>query len=161
MFTVISLLVVFVAQSFGLMIGAIFDVVVCYFLFYTTLDMQLFHFFQNGTFVGPVLSVPMMMFAGFGVTLRDLPPHLYWGSYISYLRYGLEGIVGAIYGLNRPTIYCPDEDYCHYKYPEKFLKEISMKGDQFWNDVIALVLILFFLRIVAFVLLRWKLMAVR
>ncbi|KAF2879706.1 hypothetical protein ILUMI_26469 [Ignelater luminosus] len=142
MFTVISLLVVFVAQSFGLMIGAIFDVV-------------------NGTFVGPVLSVPMMMFAGFGVTLRDLPPHLYWGSYISYLRYGLEGIVGAIYGLDRPTIYCPDEDYCHYKYPEKFLKEISMKGDQFWNDVIALVLILFFLRIVAFVLLRWKLMAVR
>lgn len=103
----------------------------------------------------------MMMFAGFGVTLRDLPSYLYWGSYVSYLRYGLEGIVGAIYGLERPTLDCPDDQYCHYKYPTKFLNEISMRGDQFWNDIIALVLILFFLRIIAYVLLRWKLMAVR
>lgn len=102
-----------------------------------------------------------MMFAGFGVTLKDLPSYLYWGSYISYLRYGLEGIVGAIYGLDRATIWCPDDAYCHYKYPKKLLEDIAMKGDQFGNDVIALVLILFFLRIVAYVLLRYKLMAVR
>ncbi|EFA02729.1 Protein white-like Protein [Tribolium castaneum] len=142
MFFVISMLVVFVAQSFGLMVGAVFNVI-------------------NGTFLGPTLSVPMMMFAGFGVTLRDLPGYLYWGSYISYLRYGLEGIVGAIYGLERETIWCPDDAYCHYKYPKKLLEDIAMKGDQFGNDVIALVLILFFLRIVAYVLLRYKLMAVR
>lgn len=103
----------------------------------------------------------MMMFAGFGVTLRDLPPYLRWGSYISYLRYGLEGFVGAIYGLNRNTLDCPDDKYCHYKYPSKLLDEISMKPDQFWNDIIALVLILFFLRGLSYVLLRWKLMAVR
>lgn len=103
----------------------------------------------------------MMMFAGFGVTLKDLPSYLYWGSYISYLRYGLEGIVGAIYGLERGTLECPDGDYCHYKYPSKFLSEISMRGDQFWNDIIALIIILFFLRILSYVLLRWKLMAVR
>jgi ABC-type multidrug transport system ATPase subunit/ABC-type multidrug transport system permease subunit len=142
MFLVISMLVVFVAQSFGLMIGAVFNVV-------------------NGTFLGPTLSVPMMMFAGFGVTLNDLPTYLYWGSYISYLRYGLEGFVGAIYGLERPTIYCPDDAYCHYKYPKKFLQDIAMKGDQFGNDVIALLLILFILRVIAYVLLRYKLMAIR
>ncbi|OWR55647.1 ATP-binding cassette transporter subfamily G member Bm3 [Danaus plexippus plexippus] len=66
MFFAISIYTVLVAQSFGLMVGAIFNVV-------------------NGTFLGPTLSVPMMMFAGFGVTLRDLPPYLYWGSYVSYL----------------------------------------------------------------------------
>lgn len=142
MFTVLSLLIVFVAQSFGLMIGAVFNVV-------------------NGTFMGPCLSVPMMMFAGFGVTLRDLPIHLRWGSYISYLRYGLEGMVGAIYGLDRPVLFCPEDDYCHYKYPEKILHEIAMTGDQFWNDIIALFIILFFLRTLAFVLLRCKLLAVR
>lgn len=103
----------------------------------------------------------MMMFAGFGVSLRDLPTYLYWGSYISYLRYGLEGYVSAIYGLDRPTIDCPDDLYCHFKYPKKFLSEIAMKGDQFFNDMIALVIILFFLRILAYVLLKWKLMAVR
>ncbi|XP_022899901.2 ATP-binding cassette sub-family G member 4 [Onthophagus taurus] len=142
MFTVISTLVVFVAQSFGLMIGAVCNVV-------------------NGTFLGPTLSVPMMMFAGFGVAIKDLPAYLYWGSYISYLRYGLEGIVDAVYGMNRPTIACPEDKYCHYKYPKQFLKEISMKADQFWNDIIALIIMLFFLRILAYVLLRWKLLSVR
>lgn len=117
--------------------------------------------FQNGTFLGPTISVPMMMFAGFGVTLKDLPSYLYWGSYVSYLRYGLEGFVGAIYGLDRPTLDCPNDGYCHYRYPSKFLNEISMRGDQFWNDMIALLIMLFFLRIIAYVLLRWKLTAVR
>ncbi|KOB65706.1 putative abc transporter, partial [Operophtera brumata] len=95
MFFAISFYTVLVAQSFGLMIGAAFNVV-------------------NGTFLGPTLSVPMMMFAGFGVTLRDLPPYLYWGSYVSYLRYGLEGFIGAIYGLDRPILDCNQAEYCHY-----------------------------------------------
>lgn len=55
-----------------------------------------------------------MMFAGFGVTLRDLPSYLKWGSHVSYLRYGLEGYVGAIYGFKRPTLDC-NELICYYK----------------------------------------------
>ncbi|XP_063822397.1 ATP-binding cassette subfamily G member 4 [Ostrinia nubilalis] len=141
MFFVISLYTVLVAQSFGLMIGAAFNVV-------------------NGTFLGPTLSVPMMMFAGFGVTLKDLPPYLYWGSYISYLRYGLEGFVGAIYGLNRDILDCKAE-YCHYKYPQQFLTEVSMSPDMFWWDVLALTVTVFAMRVAAFLLLKWKLNAVR
>lgn len=57
-----------------------------------------------------------MMFAGFGVTLRDLPGYLKWGSHISYLRYGLEGYVGSIYGSNRSTLACDESAYCHYRY---------------------------------------------
>lgn len=96
MFFAISVLTVFVGQSFGLMIGAWFDVV-------------------NGTFLAPVLTIPMMMFAGFGVTLRDMPDYLKWGSHISYLRYGLEGFVGAIWGENRERLECEKELYCHYR----------------------------------------------
>lgn len=96
MFFAISLLVAFVAQSIGLMIGAWFSVV-------------------NGTFLAPTSTVPMMMFAGFGVTLKDLPDYLKWGSHISYLRYGLEGYVGAIYGEGRETLDCDLAPYCHYK----------------------------------------------
>lgn len=142
MFFAISLYTVLVAQSFGLMIGAVFNVV-------------------NGTFLGPTLSVPMMMFAGFGVTLRDLPPYLSWGSYISYLRYGLEGYIGAIYGLDRPTLDCNEAKYCHYRYPRTFLKEIAMSPNNFWWDILALTITLFVLRIAAFLLLKWKLSAVR
>lgn len=144
MFLAISLLIVFIGQGTGLMIGAVFNVV-------------------NGTFIGPTLACPLMMFAGFGVSLRDLPSYLKWGSYISYLRYGLEGFVGAIYGLDRPILDCKEkgEFYCHYKYPSKFLSDISMKGDQFWNDIIALATILLITRCSAYLLLRWKLMSYR
>ncbi|XP_047509088.1 ATP-binding cassette subfamily G member 4 isoform X1 [Pieris napi] len=142
MFFTISLLTVLVAQSFGLMVGAVFNVV-------------------NGTFLGPTLSVPMMMFAGFGVTLRDLPPYLYWGSYVSYLRYGLEGYISAIYGLNRQTLACDEAEYCHYKHPKVFLKDVAMDPNMFWWDTAALTTILLVLRTAAFLLLRWKLSAVR
>lgn len=56
-----------------------------------------------------------MMFAGFGVTLRDMPSYLYPGTYISYLRYGLEGMLAAVYGGNRAILDCNLADYCHYK----------------------------------------------
>lgn len=71
--------------------------------------------FQNGTFLGPTIAVPFMMFAGFGVTLRDMPSYLYPGTYISYLRYGLEGMLAAVYGGNRAILDCNLADYCHYK----------------------------------------------
>ncbi|CAG9761991.1 unnamed protein product [Ceutorhynchus assimilis] len=143
MFFVSSLLVVFVAQSFGLMIGAYFNVV-------------------DGTFLGPTLTVPMMMFAGFGVSIKDLPVYLRWGSYISYLRFALEGIVGAIYGLDREVLKCPENEIiCYYKYPAKLLADVAVKTDQFSNDVIALVLFWFVFRTLSFVVLKYKLHSVR
>lgn len=102
-----------------------------------------------------------MMFAGFGVTLKDMPRILYPGTYISYLKYGLEGMVGAIYGGNRATLECELADYCHYKYPHKFLSEISMRGDRFWYDVIWLSVMVIVFRIACFFVLKGKIMAVR
>lgn len=102
-----------------------------------------------------------MMFAGFGVTLRDMPRYLYPGTYISYLRYGLEGMVGAIYGGNRPILECELADYCHYRYPQKFLSEISMRGDRFWYDVICLSVMILVIRVACYLVLRGKIQAVR
>ncbi|KAK2585908.1 hypothetical protein KPH14_010492 [Odynerus spinipes] len=143
MFLAISILTVFISQGVGLMIGAVLNVV-------------------NGTFVGPTIAVPIMMFAGFGVSLRDLPVYLKWGSYISYLRYGLEGYVGAIYG-ERGVLPCTSKGaiYCHYRYPNKFLTDISMRGDQFWNDAIALCAILVLTRFCAYLLLKGKICSLR
>jgi hypothetical protein len=53
-----------------------------------------------------------MMLAGFGVTIKDLPMFLKWGSYLSYLRYGLEGYVGALF-FEREKLKC-DVDFCMY-----------------------------------------------
>ncbi|KAJ1527012.1 hypothetical protein ONE63_008556 [Megalurothrips usitatus] len=146
----ISILVVLVAQTFGLLVGAVFSV-------------------TNGTFLAPTLSVPMMMFAGFTVSIKDMPAYLKWGTYVSYLRFGLEGYVGSIYGRNRTTLSCngppgklPDDlIYCHYRYPSKFLKEVAMEGDQYNVDLIALTVILLVLRLAVYPVLRWKLFAMR
>ncbi|XP_037960699.1 ATP-binding cassette sub-family G member 4-like [Teleopsis dalmanni] len=142
MFFAISVLTVFVGQSFGLIVGAWFSVV-------------------NGTFLAPVLTIPMMMFAGFGVTLRDLPSYLKWGSHISYLRYGLEGFIGAIYGENRGVLDCNEAPYCHYRYPKKFLDEITMRGDQFWKDFYALCIITVAFKILAYIVLKAKIQSVK
>jgi len=143
MFTTICLLITFVAQSFGLMIGSAFDVI-------------------NGNFVGPALSVPIMMFAGFGVRLHDIPSYLSWGSYLSFLRYGLEGIVNAIYGLDREKLECPEEaDYCMHAVPSRFLQEVGLQGDQFWKDIGALLFIMCIFKIASYILLRLKLTLIR
>lgn len=144
MFFAISMLVVLISQGTGLMIGAVCNVI-------------------NGTFVGPTSTVPLMMFSGFGLTLRDMPVYLKWGTYISFLRYSLEGYVGAIYGFDRPVLLCKEKEnlYCHYRYPAKFLSDIAMDGNQFWNDIVALVTILLLTRCVAYILLKWKIISVR
>lgn len=112
--------------------------------------------------MGPALAVPIMMFAGFGVRLQDLPSYLHWGSYLSFLRYGLEGIVGAIYGLKRGKLECPEEAvYCMHAVPSRFLQEVGLQGDQFWKDVGCLVLIMFIFKIFSYVLLRMKMELIR
>lgn len=77
--------------------------------------------------------------------------------------------VQAILGMNRPAFECKTGDkdmedlaFCLFKNPSKFLKDVvKMKEDQFWNDVTALFYTIVIMRIAAFVLLRWKLMASR
>lgn len=69
--------------------------------------------------------------------------------------------MGAIYGEGREILECDEAPYCHYRYPSKFLSEITMRGDQFWYDLNALIIIFVFFRMVAYFLLRWKVVAVR
>lgn len=101
----------------------------------------------------------MMMFSGFGVRVTDIPSYLQWGTTFSYLKYSLEGYVAAIYH-NRTMLPC-DEFYCHYRYPKTFLADVAMPDDQFWNDVIALVLTLVLTKVAAYLLLRWKIQSMR
>lgn len=64
----------------------------------------------------------------------------------------------AIYGLNRPKLECNSE-YCHFKYPTAFLKEMSIKGDMltYFIDIGVLSGLFVFLRIVAYFVLRIRL----
>ncbi|CAG9785419.1 unnamed protein product [Diatraea saccharalis] len=141
MFLSSCLLISFVAQSVGLVVGAAMNV-------------------QNGVFLAPVMSVPFLLFSGFFVSFNAIPKYLRWITYLSYIRYGFEGTALATYSFNRPKLQC-HQVYCHFKNPETTLEELDMQDADFGLDIAALCLIFVVLRISAFLFLRWKLKATR
>ncbi|XP_011496456.1 PREDICTED: ATP-binding cassette sub-family G member 4 [Ceratosolen solmsi marchali] len=141
MYLNICILTSLVAQSIGLLIGAAMSV-------------------ETGVFIGPVTSVPIVLFSGFFVNFNAIPAYLRFLSYVSYIRYGFEGAMITVYGYNRRSLKC-SEDFCLYKSPRKFLTDMSMDKAVYWIDVVALVGFLIALRIVAYFVLRLKLRSLR
>ncbi|XP_072939339.1 ATP-binding cassette subfamily G member 4-like isoform X2 [Epargyreus clarus] len=141
MFLSSCLLISFVAQSVGLVVGAAMNV-------------------QNGVFLAPVMSVPFLLFSGFFVSFKAIPVYLRWITYVSYIRYGFEGTALATYSFNRTKLQC-HQTYCHFKYPETTLEELDMLDADFTLDIAALCLIFVVLRLSAFLFLRWKLRSTR
>lgn len=59
-----------------------------------------------------------MLLAVYGMGDGEHPGPLFWrvARACSFLRYGLEGLVAAVYGPPRNDLVCPEDvDYCEYK----------------------------------------------
>jgi hypothetical protein len=132
-----------VSQSFGLLVGAAFNI-------------------EAGVFLGPISTIPLVLFSGFFANLDDIPFYLTWVPYMSYVKYSFEATMIAIYGLGRPKLVC-QVDYCHFKSPTKFLEQMAMKDDMltFTIDVVVLCGLFVVLRVFAYFVLRIKLLQVR
>ncbi|XP_046812347.1 ATP-binding cassette sub-family G member 1 isoform X1 [Lucilia cuprina] len=141
MFVVICVLTSLVAQSLGLLIGAGMNI-------------------EAGVFLGPVTTIPTILFSGFFVNFDTIPGYLQWVTYVSYVRYGFEGAMVSIYGMDRAKLQC-NAMYCHFRSPKKFLEEMSMDQAEYWIDAVALIGIFIALRIIAYFVLRWKLHMIR
>ncbi|XP_029032461.1 ATP-binding cassette sub-family G member 4-like isoform X1 [Osmia bicornis bicornis] len=137
LYTVMCCAISLVAQTFGLLVGTGMKV-------------------QHGMIFGPLTILPFLIFSGFFVQLRDAHPWLRWVFHLSFLKYGFEGVMIAIYGYNRPKLSCSGV-YCHFAIPEKLLSAMDMKQADYCFSLIVLAGLYVILDLSTFTLLKFKL----
>ncbi|XP_058805878.1 ATP-binding cassette sub-family G member 1-like isoform X2 [Phymastichus coffea] len=137
LFALMCLMVSLIAQIIGLIIGISLSV-------------------QNGVVFGPFAITPSLIFSGFFVYLRDAPSYIQWIFHVSFLKYGFEGVVLAIYGYGRPKMGC-SADYCHFRLPEVLLDMVNMKYSSYWTSTIFMIGLYIVLDVTAYLLLRVRL----
>lgn len=87
MFLTILILTGLCAQSHGLFVSALFV-----------------HDPNAAVYVGPMTTIPFLLFAGFFVRIKTMPGFFVVFSYISYVRYAFEAMISLIYGFDRCLI---------------------------------------------------------
>nr|CAD7571898.1 unnamed protein product [Timema californicum] len=140
-FWLICLLVGAVSDAIGVAIGSILNVV-------------------NSMFVGPSFCVPLMILGayGLGTGLKGIPLMIRIAMHLSYIRYGLEGLVLSLFGYDRARSNCPKaEVYCHFSDPRVLLQDMGMENCEYWIDLIGLAVSFVVAKSVAYVFLRWRL----
>lgn len=140
MFYLVCMLTGVISESLGLLIGSQLTIV-------------------NAMFVGPVVTVPIMLLAvyGFGSGYDTIPTLIKIAMYFSYLRYSLDGLIHSML-QGRKKLDCPEsEEYCIYTDLQFFIKEMGMENTIYWLDIVALVFIFILFRGGSYYLLRQRL----
>lgn len=111
-------------------------------------------------FVGPVVAVPIMLLAVYGIGngKTNIPVLIRLMMSLSYLRYGLEGLVDSVYGFDRSDMICPNSEmFCPYKSPKFLLYVMGMDEINSTVSISALIIFYSFFNALAFFMIRHRL----
>lgn len=93
-------------------------------------------------FVGPVLTVPLMLLSVYGIGFGkeiEIPVYMRIIMSFSYLRYGLEGLIDAMYGYGRSDSVCPEsEHYCLFNKADFLKTTLGFNDANFFVSMVAL-----------------------
>ncbi|XP_053677632.1 ATP-binding cassette sub-family G member 4-like [Anopheles nili] len=104
-------------------------------------------------FVVPASVIPAVLFSGFFIRYNELLTIFKPLTYVSYFRYGFEGLIQATYGLNRTQLGC-SEIFCYYRKTSKVMEMLQMEYDRYWYDIAGLSVWIVVLHILLYISLK-------
>lgn len=110
-------------------------------------------------FVGPVLTVPLMLLAVYGIGSGpiEIPAYLRVIMSLSFMRYGLEGIIAATYGYDRGDSICPDaETFCMFSKADYLKNFLGFRDADYGVSMVGLILYYIFFTVAAFFMIKMR-----
>ncbi len=83
-FFMVNIIIAFISQTVGLLIGAIFS-----------------DDFPSAVYAVALVTAPLILFTGFLVPFAEMPQYLRPITYLSWVRFAMEAIIISLYGYDR------------------------------------------------------------